>query len=124
MRIKLDENLGNRDVGILRNAGHGITTVVEEGLASASDGQLIEVCRSENRRLVSLDLDLSNPLQFDLSRYASIAVLRLPERSKDNDLFDSVRTLTAGLSASSVEGKLWTKQRGRIREYQQEQQDE
>ena len=61
MKIKLDENLGNRGAEILRAAGYSVTTVVEEGLASASDDRLIEVCRSEGKCLVTLDLDFGNP---------------------------------------------------------------
>jgi predicted nuclease of predicted toxin-antitoxin system len=124
LRIKLDENLGNRGADILRTAGHDVTTVVEEGLSSASDRELIEVCRSERKCLATLDLDFSNPLQFDPSYYPGIAVLRLPAKSTDDDLFDSVRTLAVGLADSTIEGKLWIVQRGRIREYQQEQADE
>lgn len=62
MKIELDENLGNRGADVLRAAGHDVATVVEEGLSSASDDRLIEACRSERRRLVTLDLDFSNPL--------------------------------------------------------------
>ena len=78
MKIKLDENLGNRGAEILRAAGYSVTTVVEEGLTSASDDRLIEVCRSEGKCLVTLDLDFGNPLRFDPSRYSGIVVLRLP----------------------------------------------
>ena len=42
MKIKLDENLGNRGAEILRAAGYSVTTVVEEALSSASDDRLIE----------------------------------------------------------------------------------
>ena len=120
MKIKLDENLGNRGADILRAAGHDVTTVVEEGLSSASDDKLIEVCRSERRCLVTLDLDFGNPLRFDPSRYSGIAVLRLPPKFMVGDLFDTIRTLAVGFADSTIEGKLWIVQRGRIREYHPE----
>ena len=120
MKIKLDENLGNRGADILRAAGHDIATVVEEGLSSAGDDRLIEVCRSERRCLVTLDLDFGNPLRFDPSRYFGIAVLRLPPRLVAGDLLDTIHTLAIGLADSTIEGKLWIVQRGRVREYHQE----
>jgi len=49
------------------------------GSAGKSDSVLIEVCRAEERCLVTLDLDFSHILNLPSSRYAGIAVLRLPE---------------------------------------------
>ena len=123
MKIKLDENLGNRGAEVLRAAGYSVTTVVEEGLTSASDDRLIEVCRSERKCLVTLDLDFGNPLRFDPSRHSGIVVLRLPLGFTAGDLLDAIRTLAIGLADSVVAGKLWIVQRGRIREYHQEQSD-
>ena len=121
MKIKLDENLGDRGAEILRAAGYSVTTVVEEGLSSASDDRLIEVCRSERKCLVTLDLDFGNPLRFDPSRHFGIVVLRLPLRFSASDLLDAIRTLAIGLADSVVAGKLWIVQRGRIKEYHPDQ---
>lgn len=119
MKIKLDENLGNRGADILRASGHEVTTVAEEGLSSASDEDLVAICRAEHKCLVTLDLDFGNPMRFDPSHYHGIAVLRLPFKSTASDLFDVVRTLALELADTTIEGKLWIVQRGRIREYRQ-----
>lgn len=120
LKIKLDENLGNRGAEYFRQAGHDVATVTEQDLCSSTDDELLGICRAEKRRLVTLDLDFGNPLLFKPEDYAGIAVLRLPTKPNPEDLFDAVRTLVKGLTQKEVEGKLWIIQRGRIREYQPE----
>ena len=120
MKLKLDENVGSRGVELFRGAGHDISTVAQQGLCSASDKRLLEVCLSEKRCLVTLDLEFGNPLIFRPEDYSGIAVLRLPPSPTPHDLFDAVNTLIVGLARKEIEGRLWIIQRGKIREYQPE----
>jgi len=117
MRIKLDENLGRRGAALFKAAGHDVETVADEGLSGSSDRELIEACRGEDRCLVTLDLDFSNPLVFKPWEYSGIAVLRLPPRSMVDALWEACEVLIRGMRVSPIHGKLWIVHHGRIREY-------
>lgn len=120
MKIKLDENIGQRGKNLLIESGHDVTTVVEQNLESAPDTKVIQVCQNEQRCLVTLDLDFSNPLQFNPVNYSGIAVLRLPNSLNSQDLLDGIKTLINALKQEEITGKLWIIQKGRIRIYQPE----
>lgn len=108
MNIKLDENLGSLRVAtLLRLTGHDVATVREQGLISTHDEELIDICRSENRRL-----------KYKPSHYTGIIVIRLPSRPTFEDYRTVTETLIAGLEAADVTGKLWIIRQGSIQEYQ------
>jgi predicted nuclease of predicted toxin-antitoxin system len=118
MKLKLDENLGQTAANLFQSHGYDVQTVPGQGLSGAPDSEVIGACRTEQRCLVTLDLDFGNPLLFDPAQYAGIAVLRLPGRPSHRDIVEACRTLIGGLEASEIKGKLWIVQRGRVREYQ------
>jgi predicted nuclease of predicted toxin-antitoxin system len=120
LKLKLDENLGTLTAQMLREAGHDVSTVTEQGMSGASDPSVIEASSRERRCLVTLDLEFGNPLLFRPSRYSGIAVLRLPGRVTSEDIDQAVRTLIGGLQGDNIQGRLWVVQRGRIRQYQEE----
>jgi len=119
MRVKLDENLGHRVQELFRQASHDVATVAAEGLSSATDRDVIEVCQRERRCLVTLDLDFGNPLLFRPSLYTGIAVFRLPPKPSHADLIAAAETLILALRKDDIIGKLWIVHKTRVRECQE-----
>lgn len=120
MKIKLDENLGRRAAERLSQAGHDVATVPQQRLCSASDRQIIQVCRDEGRCLVTMDVDFGNPLLFQPASYPGIVVLRLPARVQPEHLPLALNRLIGRLAHAEVAGKLWIVEIDRVREYQPE----
>jgi predicted nuclease of predicted toxin-antitoxin system len=119
VKIKLDEHLGSLRVATwLRLAGHDVATVREQGLTSTPDEELIEICTSEGRCLVTNDRGFGNRLKYNPASYAGIVVIRLPPQHNFDDLRAAIETLIMGVESAEVTGKLWIIQRGSIQEYQ------
>ncbi len=117
MKIKLDENVDLRVVARLQLAGHDVATVPGQGLSSAPDTQVIEVCRQEERCLVTADRGFGNRARFVPTDYAGIVVVRLPDRATFANWREAIDTLILGLERFDVLGKLWMVQGEVIQEY-------
>jgi predicted nuclease of predicted toxin-antitoxin system len=88
LRLRLDENLGHRTAELFRGAGHDVCTVHDQGLMSASDDALYEVCVEERRTLVTLDL---HPFRFDPGKGAGIIVLRVGRTPRGHEIEEAGR---------------------------------
>ena len=56
MKIKLNENITAAAKHLFETHGHQCDTVADEELTGAPDAKLIDICRSEQRMLITFDL--------------------------------------------------------------------
>jgi len=123
VKFKLDENFGARTQNIFRAAGHDVSTVDSQELCGCSDSRLFEVCRTEGRCLVTLDLDFSDVTRFPPGRAAGVVILRLPQNPTLPVLESLVDSFLRSLGNNLLTGRLWIVEPGRIRIHQTEESD-
>ena len=83
MKVKLDENLPATLRESLAALGHNVQTAAEEGLGGKSDDVVWFRCQSEDRFLITQDLDFSDMRLFQPGSHHGLMLLRLnnPSRS-------------------------------------------
>jgi predicted nuclease of predicted toxin-antitoxin system len=75
MRFKLDGNLSPSHAALFTAAGHEAHSVTEQALGGQPDERVIDVCRREDRALVTLDLDFANIKAYPPAEFSSGAIV-------------------------------------------------
>ncbi len=114
MRFKLDENLPRELARLFVEGGHDAVTVPEQGMVGASDRRIASVCQSEDRALVTLDLDFADIRVYPPQHYPGLVVFRLSKQERDYLMEVGARLLSV-LSGVSLQGQLWIVEDSRIR---------
>jgi predicted nuclease of predicted toxin-antitoxin system len=116
VNLKLDENLGRQIARALSEAGHDVATVAGEGLAGSADQVIFRAAVDEDRTLVTLDLDFSNPLRFPTSGTAGVIVVRAP-RPLVTLVRESLLNALPQIDALGASGNLYIVEPGRFRQH-------
>lgn len=114
MLCKIDENVPIDAIDMLSRAGHDCKTVYDEDLGGAPDERIAEVCRTEQRVLITLDLDFADIRRYPPGSYPGIVVLRprKPDCIQTMNLLGRAITLLASVP---VVGRLWIVEPDRVR---------
>lgn len=114
LRFKIDENLPTEVVTLLKDAGHDTKSVLDQALGGATDVRLVELCRAENRVIVTLDLDFADIRTYPPAQFPGFVVLRLANQDKLHVLLVAGRLIEL-LRSESPERRLWVVEEDRVR---------
>lgn len=98
----------------LRGAGHEAVTVDDQRLVGANDWHLSEVCKTEGRVFVTLDLDFADIRTYPPNEYPGLIVLRLGRQDKLHVL-DVFRRMLKTIVQEPLDSRLWVVEENRIR---------
>ena len=115
MKIKVDENIGRSGVEVLRQAGHDVLTVQEQGLGGAADERIFAAIAAESRTLLTLDHDFGQTPRFPPAQTAGVVILELGGPASIQLLHARLRDFLALAAKRSVAGELWIVEPGRVR---------
>ena len=113
MKFKIDENHPADTAEALRQSGFAADTVADEDLSGSDDETVVGRSRSEDRILVTLDLDFANIRAYPPGECSGIIVPRLKRQDKATVL-SYVRRLVAALASRSPDRELWVIDGNRI----------
>ena len=89
MKIKLDESLTRRLQSPLRELGHDVCTVADEGLLGSPDREVARSAAREERMIFALDIGFADIRDFPPGSHPGIVVFRI----SDPDLATLLRVI-------------------------------
>ena len=114
LRFKLDENLPRDAATLLRNAGHDVHDAIEENLGGSADRKVMDVCRAENRILITLDLDFSDIRLYPSGEHKGIWVLR-PHVQSISSTLSLLESALRVIDTEPAKDQLWIVEPGQVR---------
>jgi predicted nuclease of predicted toxin-antitoxin system len=114
MRFKTDENLPVEVTELLRQYQHDALSVQEQQMAGQGDPQIARVCQSEQRALVTCDLDFADIRAYPPEDYHGIIVLR-PALQTVSSLLRLMNRALPLMDVQPLDGCIWIVDDHRVR---------
>jgi predicted nuclease of predicted toxin-antitoxin system len=105
VKLKLDENLPLRLVGVLAALGHDVDTIPEEHVAGRDDGTVWDATQAAGRFLITQDLDFSDARKYVPGTHHGLLLLRFDQPGREAS-FERVRTIFTIEDVESWKGAL------------------
>ena len=114
MRFIADENVARLPIRKLRQQGHDVLGVVEEGMAGATDEDIIAWALAEKRIIITHDKDFGQLLLNPAKQHGGVLLLRLRQPTPQNAFRAILRALSS-LPESKFYGHVVVVEEARIR---------
>jgi predicted nuclease of predicted toxin-antitoxin system len=101
VKFLADMGVSLSTVASLREAGHDAVHLRDEGLLRVKDSEILGKARSENRVVLTFDLDFGDLLAASGEKLPSVIIFRLPS-SVGPRLFEILSECEAVLNAGAV----------------------
>ena len=105
MRFLADENIFPKIIDHLQNLGHDVKSIMEFGLAQATDDKVIDIAISQDRTIITFDKHFGNILRYPPRSLPGIILIRIHPPLL-NDIFSALDNLFKHYSLDSFKGKL------------------
>ena len=107
MRVLLDQGLPYSTVQYLKSAGWDVLHAADAGMERASDREIIEFARQNNRYCITLDADFHSIIAVDNAQFPSVIRIR-QERLKGKDVAELLRRIYSVIEADLKTGAFVT----------------
>jgi len=105
--FKVDENLPLEVTAVLQRAGFDAMSVHDQRMDGSMDATIANVCKAEQRAIVTLDLDFADILAYPPEDYFGLIVLRLDHQDKQHVVDVLTRLVPKLAHDEELIGKLW-----------------
>ncbi len=114
MRFKTDENLPEDAAKLLQDAGHDAVSALAQALGGTPDPDLADICKAEQRAVVTLDAGFGNIRRYPPEEYPGLVVLQLRRQDKPT-VIAVLNRLLHKFGREPLSGHLWIVEESRIR---------
>lgn len=114
MRLKLDENLPDSVIALLRRVDHDVDTARAEGLRGARDPVVLAGATADGRLLLTLDRGLGDIRAYPPGTHAGVLVIRLDHQSP-RAIRHAVERIGASVDLDNLQGCIAVWRDGELR---------
>ncbi len=105
MRIKIDEDLPNQVIRMLRDRGYSVMGVVEQGMGGWIDPALWEVIQTEKRLLITADKGFADIRIHPPGTHAGVLLLR-PDEDGIKPVISLMERVLLGFNLEDLSGTI------------------